>query len=69
MIILYSTNCPRCKVIEKKLQLKNIDFIVDTDVSKMMAKGFRQAPILEIDENFLDFAEANQWINKQEKVV
>ena len=25
-IILYSTNCPKCKVICKKLQQKNLDF-------------------------------------------
>ena len=38
-IILYSTNCPKCNVLEKKLQSKNIDFEICNDVDLMLSKG------------------------------
>lgn len=66
MITLYSTNCPRCKVIEKKLDLKNIEYSINTNIEEMVNLGFLQAPILKIDDDkFLNFTEANAWINGQ----
>ena len=50
MVILYSTNCPRCRIIEKKLQDKGIEFELFNDVDAMIAKGFK---------------EANEWIKGQ----
>ena len=63
-VVLYSTNCPKCKVIEKKLQMKNIKYSVCTDINEMLMKGLRSAPWLEIDGKLYDFAQANQEINK-----
>lgn len=63
---LYSTNCPKCNVIEKKLRNKNIEFekITDFDHNKMREKGFSFAPILEIDDGvLLDYSDANNYIN------
>ena len=37
MVILYSTNCPRCRIIEKKLQDKGIEFELFNDVDAMIA--------------------------------
>jgi glutaredoxin len=36
MITLYSTGCPKCKVLETKLNNKNIEFNVNTDVDEML---------------------------------
>lgn len=63
---LYSTNCPKCNVIEKKLKNKNIEFekITDFDHNKMKEKGFSFAPILETDDGvLLDYSDANNYIN------
>lgn len=63
---LYSTNCPKCNVIEKKLRNKNIEFekITDFDHNKMKEKGFSFAPILETDDGvLLDYSDANNYIN------
>lgn len=63
---LYSTNCPKCNVIEKKLRNKNIEFekITDFDHNKMREKGFSFAPILETDDGILlDYSDANNYIN------
>ena len=70
-IILYSTNCPKCKVICKKLQQKNIQYEEidakgNNEIIEMLSeKGFRQMPILAIGDNFLGFIEANKWIGEQ----
>ena len=64
-VILYSTNCPKCKVLEKKLEQKNIKFELITDQNVMIEKGFMSAPTLEVNGNIMNFAEANEWVNKQ----
>ena len=67
MITLYTTHCPKCKVIEKKLAQKNIQYIEVTDVSKMTELGFKSAPILEVDGRIYDFKEANKWVTNYNK--
>ena len=63
-IVLYSTHCPRCVVLEKKLNQKGIDYNEVNDISIMEEKGFLSVPILEVDGKIMDFKEANDWINK-----
>ena len=64
-IILYSTNCPKCNILEKKLIQKELDFnlITDFDKKEMMKKGFLAAPILVVDDEYMNFSTANNWIN------
>ena len=64
-IVLYSTHCPRCKVLEKKLQAKRIKFEVETSVDDMLSLGITQVPMLRVDDKLLNFAEANTWVNNQ----
>ena len=64
-IILYSTNCPKCNVLEKKLQSKNIDFEICNDVDLMLSKGIQQAPYLEVDNELIDFSKAVKWVNEK----
>ena len=64
MIILYSTNCPKCKILEQKLKSKNIEYIEFTDVDKMIEMGFSVMPMLEVDGIVMDFGTANKWINE-----
>ena len=63
---LYSTECPKCKILEKKLNNKHITFekITDFDYNEMKEKGFSFAPILENDVGMLmNFSDANKYIN------
>ena len=66
-IILYSTDCPRCKVLEKKLGQKKIDFEVNKnldDVLKIASENnLSSAPLLEVDGQVMGFEQANQFIN------
>ena len=64
-VILWSTHCPRCKVLEVKLKQKNIEFEENTNVEEMTAKGFKEAPKLEIDGAVMDFKEAVEWLKGQ----
>ena len=63
-IIFHSSHCPKCKVLEMKLQKKGIQYEENNDVDVMIAKGLTMAPALEVDGKMLDFAEANKWINE-----
>ena len=63
MITLYSTHCPRCCIIEKKLKSNGIEFELCDDEDAMIEKGFKEVPKLEVDGVLMDFKEANEWIN------
>ena len=65
-IILFSTKCPRCVVLEKKLKQKGIDYEEVNDVDIMKEKGYLSVPVLEVDGTSMDFKTANDWINSQE---
>lgn len=62
-ITLFSTKCPRCVVLEKKLKTKNIEYEEINDVEIMKEKGYLTVPILEVDGESMDFKRASDWIN------
>lgn len=65
MITLYTTNCPKCRILEQKLKSKNIEYEEFTDVNKMIEMGFNMMPILDVDGIVMDFGTANKWINER----
>ena len=62
-VILYSTHCPKCNVLEKKLKQKNISYEEVNDIETMKEKGYLSVPILEVDGVSMDFKTASDWIN------
>jgi glutaredoxin len=62
-VILYTTHCPKCKVLEKKLATKNITYTEITDTDVMLKMGFDATPMLEVDGQIMDFKAASDWIN------
>lgn len=62
-VTLYTTGCPKCKVLESKLEKKNISFTKEEDVQKLINLGYRSAPVLEADGILMTFEDANVWIN------
>lgn len=62
-ITLFSTHCPKCNVLEKKLKAKNIEYEEVNDVEIMKEKGYLTVPILEVDGESMDFKKAVDWIN------
>lgn len=65
MIKLYTTHCPKCAVLEKKLQQKNIAYETIDDTEKMIQMGMRSAPMLEVDNKLMNFTEAVQYVNER----
>lgn len=65
MVTLYGTGCPKCKILETKLNKKNIKYQEFTDVDKMLDMGIKYVPYLKVDGKLMDFTEANDWVNKQ----
>lgn len=63
-IILYTTYCPKCAVLETKLKQKNIEYNICDDVDVMQQKGFMSAPMLEVNEKIMTFGEAIQWLKE-----
>ena len=57
MITLYTTHCPRCKVLKAKLDGENIDYEVVEGEEAIREKGFVTTPLLEVDDKVLTFAE------------
>lgn len=64
-IILYTTHCPKCKVLESKLIEKNIDFQIEEDIEKLIDLGYMSAPILSVDGEVMEFGEAVKWVNNK----
>lgn len=62
-IILYSNNCPRCKILKRKLDDNKINYEIIDDVDTMIDKGLSTVPVLEINGRMLDFKEAVEWVN------
>lgn len=64
-IILYSTGCPRCMVIQKKLTEKNINYTKVTSEEDILALGVKEVPILSVDGDLMGFKDAVEWINSR----
>lgn len=68
-IKLYSTHCPKCNVLEKKLTAKNLLFelIDDPDLVMDYAESHNtmQSPLLDVDGEMMDFSTAAKWVEEQ----
>jgi glutaredoxin len=64
VITVYTTHCPRCKILEKTLTSRGVDYVAVEDVDVIMAKGFQMVPMMEVDGKVLDYKEAMFWIKE-----
>ena len=65
MVTLFSTGCPKCRVLEQKLNAKNIDFVKNSDIQEVIDQGFMSVPVLKIDDKYYDFKQGVDWINNE----
>ena len=64
-VVVYSTHCPQCKVLEKKLQMAGIDFIIIDDTEEMAKLGMKSAPCMQVNCGpLMNFKEAMTWIKE-----
>lgn len=62
-IVLYTTGCPKCKILEKKLNDKKVSFDVCNDVEEMKKNNIASVPVLNVSGKMLDFYNAVQYVN------
>lgn len=67
MITLYSTGCPKCVILEKKMNQKHLEYETVSDVDLMQEKGFTSLPMLDVDGNIYDFKEALSIVDNMEE--
>ena len=64
-IVVYSTHCPQCKVLEKKLQMAGIEFTICDDMEKMNKMGMKSAPGLQVEGgSVMNFKDAMTWVKE-----
>lgn len=62
MVALYTIDCPKCKILEKKLTDAGVEFEVCKDVELMTSKGFDFMPVLEVNGNIMNSDAALRWV-------
>ncbi len=61
-ITMYSTGCPKCNILKKKLDEKGVAYSIESDVDKMQALGLTELPSLSVDGEILNFNSAIAWL-------
>jgi glutaredoxin len=66
MLTLYTIDCPKCKVLEMKLEQKNVPYQAIKDIEEMKKLGIMTAPVLKVEDgSILQFADAVKYINER----
>ena len=67
-VILYSNDCPRCRVLKKKLTDKHVVFETQSDMTQVYEFGLTELPVMVVKENenasVMQFADAVKWVNE-----
>ena len=61
--VLYTTGCPKCKILEKKLNEKNVKFEIVNETEKMKELGITSVPVLMVDDKSMIYYDAVKYIN------
>ena len=68
--VYISDKCPKCNILKIKLNNKGIKY-QEKIASKeeiddiLKTTNIMSLPILKIDDKYLDFTQANNWVNNQ----
>ena len=64
-IVFYTTGCSKCRILKEKLDAAEIKYTQVEDVDLMVAKGMMSAPMLEVNDVIMDFANAIRWVSNR----
>lgn len=67
MNILYSTGCPKCKILEGRLEKDGIEFQISDNVDFLIEQGYQNAPVLQINGTLYTFSQAMSLLHEYEK--
>jgi glutaredoxin len=59
-----SEGCPKCKILKKKLDAEGLVYTLDFGMEEIINEGFMSYPVLKVDDIYLDFKEAIQWVKE-----
>lgn len=62
-IVLYTTHCPLCLVLEEKLKKKKIAYETVEDVDVIKSLGFNTVPVLKVNNDYMMAQEAMKYVN------
>ena len=67
--VLYSTGCPKCRVLEKKLEKAGINYVIETNEKEITniceLLGWNTLPILRNGIEVYDFNAAIKWVGER----
>lgn len=63
MIKFLTTHCPRCTILQKKMDTAAIEYEIIEDVEVIQSYGIDFVPALVLDDKILDFSAAIKWVN------
>ncbi len=64
-VILYSTHCPCCEVLERGLRAASIPYETVTDTRKMIDLGMTHVPMLSVDGKMMNYLTALAWLKER----
>ena len=66
MITIFTTaTCPKCKILKKKMDEKDIAYEECADEERLQQMGILSVPVLSVDGQLMDFMEAIQFVNER----
>lgn len=65
-VIFYTTHCPQCNILAKKLEQKNIQYTTVDDVETMKELGITSVPVLSLGGVLMNFRNAVDFVNSLE---
>ena len=65
-IIMYSTHCPKCNQLSKRLNDRGIKYEICDNIDTMKSLGITTAPYLQVNGELMDFTKAWRWASTQE---
>lgn len=67
-VVLHTTYCRQCILLEKLLDKEEIDYQEkECNADELTEKGFLSAPVLQVGEKFLTYDEAVRWVYKERR--
>lgn len=63
-IVLFSSGCPKCKVLKQKLDNKKIKYEISEDFDELITQNLQTVPVLKVNGKYYQFSEAIKVVNE-----
>lgn len=63
MTLFKTEICPKCKILQTKLDEKGLEYETSDDMQELIDLGFKTVPVLEVDGEYMEFNKAVQYVN------